>query len=207
MNKKALAFLLSKIETFKKAKVSLEQYPTEPETAADILWDAYLQGSIEGKAIADLGCGTGILGIGALVLGAKKVFFIDVDKEAVAIAKGNVKIVEKELGLKLGQRSFLCKDIRGFHRKVDTVIQNPPFGVKRGHTDKLFLVKAMSIAEEVYTFHKYSTRRFIDSFVDDHGFDVIGIRRLKFPLKKSYWFHIKNVQYIDVGVWHLRKRE
>lgn len=205
MNKKALAFLLSKIKAFKKAKVKLEQYPTEPEIAADVLWDAYMKGSVEGKTIADLGCGTGILGIGALVLGAKKVYFVDIDDEAVVIAKDNIKIAEKELGLKLGKSSFLCKDIRKFKTKVDTVLQNPPFGVKRTHTDKLFLLKAMGLGKEVYSFHKITTRAFINSFVDDHGFDVIDIRRLKFPLKRSYWFHLKKVHHVDVGVWHIRK--
>lgn len=206
MNKKALAFLLSKIKTFKKIKVKLEQYPTEPEIAAELLWDAYLKGSIEKKVIVDLGCGTGILGIGALILGAKKVYFVDVDDEAIEIAKGNIKIAEKELGMKLGKASFLCKDIKDFKTKVEVVLQNPPFGVKRTHTDKLFLLKAMNIGEEIYSFHKIATKSFINSFVDDHGFDVLDIRRLRFQLKRSYWFHLKKVHHVEVGVWHIRKR-
>ncbi|MFH1637837.1 MAG: METTL5 family protein [Candidatus Woesearchaeota archaeon] len=206
MNKKALAYLLSKIKTFKKAKVSLEQYPTEPEIAAEVLWDAYMQGSIEKKTIADLGCGTGTFGIGALVLGAKNVYFVDIDEEALSIAKENLKVVEIELGMKLGKASFRCKDIRSFNIKVDCVIQNPPFGVKRSHTDKLFLLKAMSLADEVYTFHKLATKSFVNSIAEDHGFSALSIKKLEFPLKRSYWFHLKNIYYVDVGVWHLKKK-
>ena len=71
MTKTQLAVELSRLKTFQKPKMYLEQYPTDSEIAADMLWSADMQGDIEGKVIADLGAGTGILGIGALILGAK----------------------------------------------------------------------------------------------------------------------------------------
>jgi len=69
--KSSLAIELSNLNVFSKAKVKLEQYPTDSEIAADVLWNAYMKDELKGKTIADLGCGTGILGIGALLLGAK----------------------------------------------------------------------------------------------------------------------------------------
>ena len=74
-SKKELAILLSKLKTFDTPKTHLEQYSTDSEIAADILWFAYQNKDIEGKKIADFGCGTGILGIGALNLGANKILF------------------------------------------------------------------------------------------------------------------------------------
>ncbi len=45
-----------------------------------------------GDAVLDIGCGSGILGIAAAKLGAKKVVAIDIDKVAVDVAKNNAKL-------------------------------------------------------------------------------------------------------------------
>ena len=59
MNKKQLAIKLSKLEQLKEHNQKLEQYTTPSETAASILWHAYMNNDIKGKTIADLGCGSG----------------------------------------------------------------------------------------------------------------------------------------------------
>ena len=59
------------VRAFDAPDVMLEQYKTSSHLAAHMLFtiqDAY--GEIEGKTIADFGCGTGILAIGSQVLGA-----------------------------------------------------------------------------------------------------------------------------------------
>ncbi|MFA6859866.1 MAG: 50S ribosomal protein L11 methyltransferase [Clostridia bacterium] len=45
--------------------------------------------SFENKNVIDIGCGSGILGIGAIKLGAKKCHFIDIEERAVEITKKN----------------------------------------------------------------------------------------------------------------------
>ena len=142
MKKRNLAILLSKLKTFESPDIKLEQYQTDSEIAAESLWFTHMNNDIHGKVIADLGCGTGIFGFGALILGAKKVFFVDLDEKAIKVAKENRKFLEKELKKRFNC-AFINKDIRSFRNKVDVVIQNPPFGIKRTHTDKLFLMKAM----------------------------------------------------------------
>ena len=77
ITKKQLAILLSKLQVFESPRAELEQYPLDGESASIILWTACQNKDIENKIMADLGCGTGILGLGALLLGAKKVYFID----------------------------------------------------------------------------------------------------------------------------------
>jgi len=205
MNKKQLAILLSALKTFEKQNVQLEQYPTEAEIAADVLWFAFLQGDIKGKTVADLGCGYGTLGVASLVLGAKKVFFVDIDKKAIALARTNVQIVEKLLGKRLSA-VFLNKDIRQFKRKADVVVQNPPFGVKSIHMDKRFLLKAMETAPVIYSFHKMSTADFIKKLVTEHNFEIVNIKPYKLPLRRSLWFHKKRVRYVDVGCWKIKKK-
>ena len=85
-SKSGLAVVLSRLSVFQRPKVRVEQYPTDSEIAAEVLWSAFMKGDIDKMCIADLGCGTGILGIGALLLGAKKVYFLDIDQNALETA-------------------------------------------------------------------------------------------------------------------------
>ena len=56
---------------------------------------------LEGVSVLDMGCGSGILGIGALLLGASDVLAVDIDKNAVDIAVKNATLnkVENFTGL------------------------------------------------------------------------------------------------------------
>ncbi|MBT3865851.1 methyltransferase [Candidatus Woesearchaeota archaeon] len=207
MKKKDVEIILSGLATFEKQHLDLEQYQTESHIAADLLWHAFMSGDIEKKVIADLGCGNGVFGIGALLLGAKEVLFLDVDGDAIKVARANVLAVERIVGKKLS-KSFSHSDVNKFSKKVDTVIQNPPFGVRKTHADKPFLLRAMKNSSRIYSFHKLDTARFVESFVKDEGWGVRLVKKYKFPLrkgkngvKKGYAFWKKNVHYVDVGVW------
>ena len=70
-SKKDLEIILSTLKGFERPKPELEQYTTPSSLAAELLWQAYIDGNIEGKIVVDLGCGTGILALGAAILGAK----------------------------------------------------------------------------------------------------------------------------------------
>ena len=59
-SKSGLAIVLSKLKTFEKPKVRVEQYSMDSEIAAEVLWNGLYRGDIQ-KVIVDLGCGTGML--------------------------------------------------------------------------------------------------------------------------------------------------
>jgi len=62
---------------------------THPTTALCLQWlDAQ---DLEGKTVVDFGCGSGILAIAALKLGAKRVVGIDIDPQAITASKENAK--------------------------------------------------------------------------------------------------------------------
>lgn len=197
MNKKKLAVELSKLHKFHLVKPELEQYATDSELAAHILWNAFMNGDIENKIVADLGCGNGIFGIGALLLGAKLVYFVDVDKEALAVAIKNCKFENVH---------FRNVDILEFDEKVDTVVMNPPFGVQKEHADRDFLEKAMEISESVYSIHKIESRSFIQKLSKEHGFNVISVEKTKMILKKTMKFHKSEKYSTDVGIWTLKRK-
>lgn len=204
MRKKDLEVLLSKLQGFVKPKVKLEQYSTPSSIASDLLWDAYQKGHIEGKTIADLGCGTGILGLAALLLGAKKVFFVDLDAGALVTVKQNRVFLEKHLDVKLSA-VFTCGPLSSFTQKVDVVLQNPPFGTKNVHADQAFLERAMEVSPLVYSFHKFSTKKFVEAFAEQKHFHVVEVYRYRFPLKAQFEYHISRVKDIDVGCWCFQK--
>ncbi|PIN79443.1 DNA methylase [Candidatus Woesearchaeota archaeon CG10_big_fil_rev_8_21_14_0_10_34_8] len=195
-SKKQLAIQLSRLKVFNKPNINLEQYPTNSEIASTILWDAYMKGDIENKTIADLGAGTGILGIGALLLGAKKVYFIEKDKETITILEKNLENIE-------GSYIVINEDIKDFDEKVDTVLQNPPFGTKQKHADKSFLEKAFSIGKVIYSFHKTSTDNFVRAIARDFNFNITETYKFNFPLRQTAKFHKKKIERIEVSCYKL----
>lgn len=206
VTKSQLAIILSKLKLFTDPKVSLEQYPTDSEIAADLCWNAYMLGDIEDKRVFDLGCGTGILGIASLILGAKSMTGIDVDKESVTLAEQNLEKVRLDGYAKEGEAALIVRDIMKFKGWGDTVIQNPPFGTREEHADREFLDKGFELAHTVYSIHKTSTGEFVERHSDRNGFKVTHKWNYRFPIKRSYSHHKKDLQRIDATAFRIQKK-
>ena len=195
--KKQLEMAIQSIPPHPNPKVELEQYSTPAIISADLLWNAYSLGDIENSEIIDLGCGTGILSIGSLLLGAEKVIGVDIDEESLAIARLNSENLNIE---------FVCCDISDFNcfDGCDVVIQNPPFGSQKKSergADLKFIDKAKECSPRViYSFHMASTEKFIIDYFEKSGFVVTHIFRYKFILPKIYDFHTKESKEVDVIV-------
>ena len=200
MNKKELEINLSLLKGFIERDIKLEQYLTPSHIAAELLWDS----NVSGKKVADLGCGNGIFGIGALILGAKEVVFLDIDEKVLKVAKENLKLVEDKFEKKF-KAKFILSDVSEFDKKVDIIFQNPPFGTKNEHADRDFLEVAVENCLELYTFHKTSTKKFVEAFCRDNSFKVLKEYRFKFPLKAVFKFHKSVVKGIEVSCFYGRK--
>ena len=203
-SKSGLAIALSKLKSFENPKIRLEQYSTPSELAASILWIAHMKGDLQGKT-ADFGCGTGILGLGALLLGCPEVLFVESEEKTLQTCKENYKELKKKYPT-LGKVSFFLGDVTQVNTKMRTVLQNPPFGTKEKHIDQVFLEKALSCADVVYTIHKVSTKTFIDRFIDEKGCRVTDYFEHAFPIKASMKFHKKPKKNVLVGVWRAEKK-
>ena len=107
-SRKELAVFLSKLNTFVKPSSYLEQYASDSEVAAILLWQALINDEVEGKNILDLGAGTGILGIGALLLGANHVFFVDLDIKLKEEIKANMEIVKEHWEIDINNKWRSC---------------------------------------------------------------------------------------------------
>ncbi|MCK4589957.1 MAG: methyltransferase [Nanoarchaeota archaeon] len=208
-SKKQLAVILSKLEDFKPlgsgSELKLEQYSTPSEIAADWLWNMANLGDIASKVIVDAACGPGFLGLGALLLGAKKVIFVDKSKEAIRLSKLNYNSLKEEFDI-VGSE-FIEGDIADFNVSVDVWIQNPPFGTKVKHIDKLFLEKALSLSPIIWSMHKLSTIKFVEAVAKDHNYEVTHHWKYDFMIKKKFEFHKKPKVFVEVGLWRMERKQ
>ena len=199
--KKTLAVELSKLHSFEKVDVQLEQYATPSEIAADWIWNATMNGDVSGKVIVDAASGPGILGCGALLMGAKKVIFVDKSKEALELVKKNVEMLDQAYFI--GKSESWLGDIADFKGKADVVVQNPQFGTKIKHTDKAFLEKAFGIAPIVYSMHKVETTQFVEAMARDYAFQITAVWTYDFGLKQTLPWHKSRMYYVKVGLWRM----
>jgi len=195
MKKKELEIILESLESFQSPDVRLEQYPTPPPLASELLVFASLKGDLDGT-VFDLGCGTGILAIGAKLLGAERVVGFDIDPESIAIARGNARRLNLDV-------EFRVMDIEDIEGEADTVVMNPPFGIKKRHADRAFLEKALEVGDVIYTIHSAGSRVFVEKFISPSR--VTDYMELKIPMKKIYKFHRKDVRYIDVELFRIER--
>jgi putative methylase len=193
VKKQQLEILLQKVQGHPKPSADLEQYSTPANIAADVLWFAYAQGDIAGKKVVDLGCGTGILGIGAKLLGAEEVISLDVDEAALGVAMQNASALGVDL-------SLLTVDVKDFPEPADTVLMNPPFGAQKSdlHADISFIERALATAPVTYTFHKAETEPFVLKRVGELGGHATHRKAYAFPLPHSMPFHTEEVREVPV---------
>lgn len=197
MRQKQLEILLEKVKGFPEPQAGMEQYSTPPPVAAELLHFAYMQGDLRG-VVYDLGCGTGILSIGAKLLGGEKVIGIDSDINALKIARENAKRMGVEV-------EFIACDVSQVKGSADTVVMNPPFGAQRKGSDRPFLKKALEIAKVVYSIHNVGSRQFIERFVE-HRAKITHFKPLLFPVKRTFAFHKRDVEQIEVELYRFERR-
>ena len=202
-SKRDLEVILSKLKSFEKPSFQLEQYPTPSNIAAEWVWNMALKGEVAGKVIVDAGCGPGILGIGLLLMGARRVIFIDKDIEIMSICQKNYEKIKEEY--EIGAAEFIAHDFSLFDGEADVVVQNPPFGTKQEHADKKFIEKAFAVAPVVYSMHKWSAKGFVEAICKDFGFRITEVWRYEFPIKAVFKFHEKPLRVIDVALWRMQK--
>lgn len=196
MKQKELERILQKVPPHPSPSSALEQYMTPAPAAAAMLFFAAQYGDIQGKRVADLGCGTGILAVGSKLLGAAEVTGIDVDERSVRTAREFAASLDLELWLEVG-------DITAFHGEQDTVVMNPPFGAQKRHADRPFLEKAFEVATVIYSFHMADTEDWVRREAVGAGFTITHKNKYQFTIRHLFDFHRKERQDIDVLLFRM----
>jgi len=200
MKLRQLEMALQRCAGYKKPRASLEQYQTPAPLAARLLYDAFMQGDIEGKTISDLGCGTGILAIGATLLGAASVRGIEIDSDAIRIARENARLLGADV-------EFVNEDIAAAHEKTgscDTVVMNPPFGAQKQnlHADRPFIDAALALAPVTYGIFNAGSTPFVGAYIEGRV-RVAGTVSGTFTIKRTFSFHTRDVQEVPVEILRL----
>ncbi|XP_043549629.1 rRNA N6-adenosine-methyltransferase METTL5 [Chiloscyllium plagiosum] len=201
---KELESLLQRVDGFEQPKLLLEQYPTSPHIAAHMLYTIHTTfDDVESKLIGDLGCGCGVLSIGAAMLDAGLCVGFDIDEGALNIFNRNVE--EFELANVDMVQCDVCSVMTSkLSKAFDTIIMNPPFGTKHNKgVDMKFLKIALDMARTaVYSLHKTSTRNHIQKKAEEWKIKMEVIAELRYDLSASYRFHKK--KSIDIEVDFIR---
>ena len=202
MKLKNLEMMLQRLNGFTRPRAALEQYQTPAPLAARLLFHALMKGDIGGKHVVDLGCGTGVLAIGAALLGAASVTGVDIDESALAVARENASLLEAEV-------TFISADIREGCRDVssgicDTVVMNPPFGAQKAHADRPFIDCALILAPVTYSIFNAGSAQFVQAYTA-HRAEITEKVGGAFPIKRTFAFHTKDVQEIGVEILRLKR--
>jgi putative methylase len=198
MKLRQLEMILEKIEGFENPDLGLEQYQTPAPLAARLLFHASVKGDIAGKKVYDLGCGTGILSVGAALLGAAQVFGIDSDKKALEIARRNAR----NQGTDIEFMNQTVTSSLALPEKAQTIVMNPPFGARKKHADRAFIDCAIRSGDEIYMIANAGSVEFVRSYTEGRAV-IKEIIEGVLPLRHSYSFHRKEVMDIRVEILHL----
>ncbi len=203
MKLKNLEMMLQRLAGFVRPRAALEQYQTPAPLAARLLFHALMKGDIEGKRVCDLGCGTGVLAIGAALLGAESAFGVDIDEGALTVARENAALLDAEV-------TFLALDLREgrLHERIgtcDTVVMNPPFGAQKVHADRPFIDSALTLAPVTYSIFNAGSTQFVQAYTAQRAEITEKVGGL-FPIKRTFAFHKKDVQEIEVEILRLKRK-
>ena len=146
--------ILQNSPDFENPKPELEQYTTPVNIALEIIKQANSRGHLSGS-VADFGCGTGRLAIGAAILGANVTGY-EIDDDALNLAIQYSK--KNNLDIK-----WISMAVENIDESFDTILMNPPFGSQRPGADAIFLKKALELSSNIWTIHMAETKKFIQN--------------------------------------------
>jgi putative methylase len=190
-----LVLQLSRVPPFPHPDARLEQVATPAEAAAELLSVANRLEPLDGRSVVDLGTGTGRLAIGAALLGARPVRAVEIDPDAVAVARAAAEAAGVAV-------EFEVRDVTGYDRPADVVVLNPPFGAQRRHADRPFWDAAFTTAlRSVHGFALAESRSFIARRAVARGAHVIETQPVAWDLARTFPHHTRSRVSLPVDRW------
>ena len=201
MRLRSLAIQLSKLQEISSPNLNLEQYQTEGEIAARWLFDIQSFDDLKpGCRVVDLGCGNGILGIGAVLMGAGSAILVDSDEKSCEVSTRNVESLGISDSVKIVNSKIGEKDIE--IREADIVVSNPPWGTQKKASDRPFLEEIISIGTIAHLMHS-SQATHIRNFFNEFGWSSEEYGDLDFALPATYGHHSRMRGRTRASLWHI----
>ena len=201
MRPKHLAIKLSKLTPHPCENVALEQYATEGDLASYWMFAVDQLDGFERSTVVDMGAGNGILGIGALLLGASEVIFVESDPAALEVLEANIDSLDDELQARARILSATVGLDEVPLEGVDIIVMNPPWGVQREKADRPFLEVAFaSKATSIHVLHSDRATH-LEPMAKEHGWWAETVLRTEFRLPATYEHHAQRKGKTDVKCW------
>ena len=201
MKVRRLAMLLSSLSEHPSGSVELEQYATDGDLAARWLADIAAFGDLsEYCTVVDLGAGNGVLGLGALAMGAGRATLVEADQAACDVAKSNaesmgfadsVEVIQATLGsgpVDLGS--------------ADVLISNPPWGRQTPRADRPFLEAMIDVAAPAHLLHSAEATH-IQPLFENAGWSTERYGDADFALPAAYSHHSRKRGRTRAAFWRL----
>ena len=200
---KHLAMRLSELPRHPAKNPKLEQYATDGDTAACWLMGIDQQDPFADleEAVVDLGAGNGILGIGALLLGAPRAIFVEVDAAVCQVLEAALE--EEDLR---GRAQILQKDVSEARIDgVQLVVMNPPWGQQRRSADRPFLEASIAMSPRAVHLMHSSGAVHVEPWAKDMGWHAQRWLEMDFPLPRTYAHQSKRRGSTTAAMWRISK--
>ena len=193
--------LLSGLEPHSSKSVELEQYATDGDLAARWLTDIAAFGDLsEGCTVADLGAGNGVLGLGALAMGAGRAILVEADEAACDVAKSNAESMGFADSVELIQGTLGSDPVD--LSPVDVIISNPPWGRQTPRADRPFLEAMIAAETPTHLLHSAEATH-IQPLFEDVGWSAEGYGEADFALPAAYSHHSRQRGRTRAAFWRL----
>jgi putative methylase len=193
--------LLSSLSEHPGGSVELEQYVTEGDLAARWLADIAAFGDLsEGCKVTDLGAGNGVLGLGALAMGAGRATLVEADQAACDVAMSNAESMGFADSVEVIQ-AILGSDPVDLG-SADVVISNPPWGRQTPRADRPFLEAMIAVAAPAHLIHSAEATH-IQPLFEDVGWAAERYGEADFALPAAYSHHSRQRGRTRAAFWRL----
>ena len=190
---------ISKMNGFKSPIIELEQYTTQGSLAARWVRLAKDMGDMQaGCTVADLGCGTGVLGLGALFCGASAAIMVDIDQSALDIVQDNASSAGLSENVEI-----ICSDVVAANLEhTDLILCNPPWGTQKMGADAPFFEAIRNAGVPAYVLHSSDAKHVAARF-DSWGWYVQEMFSEQFDLGSSHTHHTRRRVTTQATLWRL----
>jgi len=196
-----MAMILSGLEPHPSNSVELEQYTTDGDLAVRWLSDIVAFGDLaEGCTVADLGAGNGVLGLGALAMGAGRALLVEADQAACDVAMLNAESMGFADSVELIQGKLGSDPVD--LSSVDVIISNPPWGRQTPRADRPFLEAMIAAETPAHLLHSAEATH-IQPMFEDVGWLAERYGVADFALPAAYSHHSRQRGRTRAAFWRL----
>jgi len=193
--------LLSNLVPSPSDSVELEQYSISGDLAVRWLTDIAAFGDLTpGCIVADLGAGNGVLGLGALAMGAGHSLLVEADQEACDAAKSNAESIDFTESVEVIQATLGSESVD--LSSADVIISNPPWGRQTSRADRPFLEAILSTGVPAHLLHSAEATH-IRPLFEDAGWSAERYGEADFALPAAYSHHRRQRGRTRAAFWRL----